>query len=278
MKTIVVSTDFSTQANNALHYAAQLARELKATLKLFNVVHLSFHTLNNRLTSPESIDHIMADKDNQLRELAVKTAEEYQIEVGWVYKKSASTETVEVLKEYAASHPVDLVVMGMQTNLTEYKIFGNTTTAAIRRLNMPILVVPNDCSFSGIGKILFACEYSYLKENNHLDLLREIALKFEAQLQIYHVDTRSKAGEPVTTDAQVEAMDAIMEDVDHTYLTQPHSSIGEGILQGVAAYQPDMLVMVPHHAGLFESFIKGSKTREMVLITKIPLLVLPNLE
>lgn len=271
MKTIVAATDYSATASNAVQFAANLARVFKANLVLFNVYHLSVH-VSNSLVTPAEIDHLFGNNEIRLMALAKETARQYEINVSGVSK---SGDTVGALMDYATTHQPDLIVVGMDSNLAEYKLFGNTTTTAIRHLETPVLVIPNDVPFKGIGKILYACEYSCLSEDNHLDLLKEITRKFEAALQIFHVETKKQI--PVAVDDQISAIDSIMEDVDHTYNFVENASIIDGITHEAEAWQADLLVMVPHKAGFWELLSKGSATRKMTLITRIPLLLLPNM-
>jgi nucleotide-binding universal stress UspA family protein len=270
MKTIVVATDYSLTANNALQFAAQLAREFKSQLVLLNVFHPSVH-VRNSLVTPEAIDHINKNNEARLESLAQEVAAQYQIKTTSVSK---TAETITALENYLATHEVDLLVMGMDSNLTEYKIFGNTTTAAIRRIKCPLLIVPNDIAFTDIKRILYACEHNFLKEDNHLDLLKEITRKFNAALKIFHVETRERLA-PAMAD-EIKAMDAIMENVSHTYSFVRNPDVAEGIAREVKEWPADLLVMVPHEAGFWELFLKGSMTREMALTSRVPLLVLPN--
>ena len=46
MKTIIVCTDFSHEAENATHYAASMAKENKYRIVLFNLQSVSIHALN----------------------------------------------------------------------------------------------------------------------------------------------------------------------------------------------------------------------------------------
>ena len=80
MKTILVATDYSKAANNALKYAANLAAVLDARLVLFNAFKVSEHALNG-LASSTSIDHMMDQKRQQLKELAEHTSLNYHLEV-----------------------------------------------------------------------------------------------------------------------------------------------------------------------------------------------------
>jgi len=271
MKTIIIASDYSATANNALQYAASLARVFKADLLLFNVFHPSVH-VSNSLVSAGAMDHIIKNNEDQLNQLAAETARQYQINVTGV---SRAADTIEALEDYISSHPADLLVMGMDSGLTEYQLFGNTTTAAIRRLKCPVLVVPNDVPFKNIQKILYACEYTYLHQDNHLDLLREITRRFAAELRVFHVETEALT--PAVVNDQIRVIDALMKNVDHTYTFAENADIIEGIIQEVEEWPADLLVMVPHKAGFWESLLKVSNTREMALRTRIPLLILPNI-
>jgi len=271
MKKIIVATDYSAIANNALEFGAHLAQVFQADLVLFNVYHMSAHVSNSRINA-DAIDQIIHNNEIRLKDLAAETAKQYGLRVHAVSKTS---DTVGELENYATAEHADLVVMGMESNLVEYKLLGNTTTAAIHRMKFPVLVVPQDARFKGITKVLYACEYTYLGKDNHLDLLKEIARRFGAALQILHVETKDKA--IVAADDQIRAIDPIIEDVDHTYTVIRNRNIGEGIMQGVETWKADLLVMVPHKAGFLESLLKVSTTRELTLRTQIPLLVLPNM-
>jgi nucleotide-binding universal stress UspA family protein len=273
MNTIIIATDYSPAATNALQYAASLASVVKADLVLFNSYHLSPHAANG-LVSPTAIDQMIEHNNDDLQKLADETAKKYDLNVSRVSK---TNDTIGELAQYAADHNADLVVMGMETNLIEYELFGNTTTAAIKRLKCPVLVVPGDVPFKGIGKILYAYEHTCLDQDNHLDVMKEIARKFAAELQVFHVDTKAKEGAAVAVeDSVTSTVDGLLEDLDHTYNFVGYPKIGEGIARGVEAFEADLLVMVPHKAGFLESLLKGSNTRSMTLKTRVPLLVLPN--
>jgi nucleotide-binding universal stress UspA family protein len=273
MKTIIVATDYSETADNALQFGAHLARVFNADLVLFNAYHLDVH-VQNSLIGPDGIDKIIKGNEDRLQGLAAETSQQYGIRVNGVSKTVANT--VEELENYLAVNPVDLVVMGIDSNLTEYKLFGNTTTAAIKRLRLPVLVVPNDIVFRGMQRILYACEHTYLEQDNHLDLLKEITRKFQAELQVLHIEIRPGVKVPETVGDQVRTIDAILEDVKHTYRFVEDPDIEGGILRGVEMWQADLLVMVPHKAGFWELLLNGSTTRELTLRARVPLLILPN--
>lgn len=51
MKTIIVCTDFSQEAENATHYAASMAKENNYRMILFNLQTVSIHALNAQVSA-----------------------------------------------------------------------------------------------------------------------------------------------------------------------------------------------------------------------------------
>lgn len=271
MKRILVATDHSEPAKNAVRYAAHLSKEMGAELVLFNVYKLSIHA-GNAMVSLESIDNLKKVNEERLIEVATELNYRYGIDVTW---KLGMNDPIDSLSEIAKETPLDLVVMGIESNLTEYKMFGNTTTDAIKLRKFPILVVPHEYEFDGIGNIMYACESAYIKDGCTLNVLKEFTTRFDAQLEVFHVLSTTASEDK---DRELEAIvDDILGDVPHEYRYVKNAKVGDGIAEGLKAFPADLLVMVPHKIGFFESLIKGSQTSHMTVRTKVPLLVIPNL-
>lgn len=269
MKTILIATDYSDPAQNAMDYAAHLAHQTGADLVLFNMFKLSVHT-NNSLVSTASIDEKLKKNENRLIELCKETTDRYHINVSWVIGKD---DTIESLKTHVNTHHVDLVVMGIESNLIEFKLFGNTTTAAVDLMLFPLLVVPNDVGFEGINTIMYACELSHLKGDHELNVLKTFVRLFKARLEVFHVF----ANDSERTKSDLEhVMDEKLQDVDHIYRYVNNARIGEGIKAGLEQFPADLLVMIHHKLGFFESIMKGSNTNQMTVRTRVPLLVIPQ--
>lgn len=275
MKTIIATTDYSPTATNAVYYAAQLANVLGCRLVLFNAYRLSVHASNDILMTPERMDNMTRENNEQLETLGAALSEQFNIPVDYFSK--LSSDTVEDLVAYTTAHPTEIVVMGMDSDIPEYKVFGNTTTATIRRLKFPVLVVPNEYNYKGIKKIVYACESKYLNEDNELGLLKEFTKKYDAELQVLHIETNAK---DVTADEKhaplISTMDKVLEGVKHSYNFVHNGNIRDGIAEGIKAFDADLLVMVPHEAGFLELLLKGSITRQVTLKTRVPVLVAPN--
>src|SRR5688500_14093633 len=110
MKTIIVSTDFSPEADNAAAYAGGLAKALNAKVILFNSYSLPVHAANARL-SAESIHYLEENNRILLKERASTLSHAYGVEVS--SESALLLPVTDGLDGLMAKYDADLVVMGM---------------------------------------------------------------------------------------------------------------------------------------------------------------------
>ncbi|MEZ4720490.1 MAG: universal stress protein [Flavobacteriales bacterium] len=270
MKTILVATDYSPAASNAVEYAAQLARSLGSTLILFHSYKMSIHASNSLVTSKGS-SKLYQRSEKQLADLAAKTSKRHGISVKHALREG---DPVDAIKSYMKYNVAEMVVMGIESNLKEYKLFGNTTTAVIKLMQFPLLVVPNDIHYDGVQKVMYACETSYLKDNCELGVMKRFVNELKAHLEVFHVVTKDE--DERSLDDMERVMARILHDVDHEFKYVNNAKVGDGIREGLERFPADLLIMIPHRVGFFEGLTKGSQTSSMTVKTRVPLLVIPN--
>ncbi|WP_407428662.1 universal stress protein [Arcticibacter sp.] len=273
MKTIIVATDLSKDANNALEYAAALARLANAKLVLYNSFVIPPHAANTLLPA-SGIEKMIASNKASLEYIALKTSVNYDIEVITISKLA---DLQEELDKLVAEYKAEVVVMGMRGDSIDQKLFGNTTTSIIAHATYPVLVIPQEAKFKGMSKILFACDEKCPTANTTLSRLREIASDMKAEVQVLHVDKLiKKANATLRTELSGNAaLEEQFQGVSHSYREIDGGSIIEGIEKGIEEYNADLLVMVPQKYGLWDSIVHRSKTRIMASRSKVPLLSIP---
>lgn len=270
MKNVLVATDFSPPANNAVAWAAGLARAFKAELTLFNAFKPDVHTRNS-LASSSSLGVLQKRNDERLAEFAAQTSTLHEVPVHW---RSVTDGPIERLEEYTAQHPVDLVVMGIESNLAEYKLFGNTTTAAIKLRKFPVAVVPNGVTLGALKRVLYACDPARLRDGSELALLKELLAGFGAHLDVLHVFEKDRDEARQRQLEQV--VDAALPGVLREYRYLTHQKVDVGIREAMHRFATELLVMLSHELGFWESITTGSRTRQLTVTTRVPLLVLPG--
>lgn len=273
MKTLIVATDFSQDANIALEYAASLAKIIGAKVIIYNSYMLPAHAANT-LIPADGIQKIMSANQTRLEQTACRIANRYRIETDWACSMG---DICFELDQQVSKHKADAVVMGMRGNSIDQKLFGNTTTTVIRHAKFPVLVVPRNVSFTGIERILFACDLNCRFSLQTLKMLNETAHMLKAQVQVLHVESVSKEKKLVLEgQGQSTDWDEHLCDVPHDCRDIDGKNVIKGIEKGISEFKADMLVMVPQRYGFWNSLIHKSKTCEMAARTNIPLLSIPN--
>jgi nucleotide-binding universal stress UspA family protein len=270
MKTIIVATDYSLNANNALQYAAELATYTKSKLILFNSYTLPVHA-SNTLLSATVVEELIGSNEEYLQNIAEETSSKYDVEVDYFTRLSNFEEE---LDELVLKTKAELVVMGMHENDWSDSIIGNTTTAVIRHAKYPVLVIPHTAFFKPTKKILFAFDSDCIYPKNKLSVFKEIANCFHAEVQVFHVETlqHRKNLDAITSDEVIKSLSECEPSYKDVYI----SDVIAGIEKGIDEFGADLVVMVPHKLTFWEALGYSSKTRKMALRTNVPLLVLPN--
>src|SRR5258705_7726104 len=108
MRTILVATDFSPIADNAVEYAAAVAKQFEARLVLFNAFTLSVHAANSLVPASAFLE-LFNKNETRLKEKASLIASAYDIKVVHESKFSFIGEELKVLLD---KYNVNIIVLG----------------------------------------------------------------------------------------------------------------------------------------------------------------------
>jgi len=285
MKTIIVPTDFSTCADNAAHYAVQLAKVLKTDIKLCNAFLVPSETeLADTVVWPlEDYDSIKDGVNRQLHRAADKLSIEEKIEP----KKAAYPRidftcrpgTVpDVVKEIVNTKDAPLVVMGMSGAGALSRLFlGSNSRDMIENADFPLLLIPPETTYKRVKKIAFATDL-----NPHdLEIiysLASFAKNFNAEILIAHI-TDEKYDAP----KYQKKTDNFLSDVtckanyDKIYYRHVKSMDVAHGLDWICEHSfSDMIVMSHGKHNIIDAFFGGSYTQKLARHVNIPLMVYPK--
>lgn len=270
--TIIVATDFSEVAENAVEYAAAIAKHNNARLILYNSFVIPMHAANS-LMPGSSFQKLLNDNEIKMIERSLSLSVTYDIEVEHEFSFSFVEDE---LKELLIKYDVGLVVLGMHTKTLEQDLWGNTTTKAIKKLKLPVLAVPLGAKFEGVKKVLFACDVLSGVSEKVLINVKELALSLNAEVEVFNVnraleELKKEGGGLVANNA----IDDGLEGITYYYKQVKSNAVIKEIEKEIAVFGADMLIMVPKKYGFWASLVHTSKTRIMASGLQIPLLSIP---
>lgn len=269
---ILVATDFSAIADNAVEYAAALCKQFNAKLILYNAFIVPVHAANTLLTA-ESFQEMLDKNQNKLRQSAEAVSLSYGIQV--VYESTYSFVEDE-LKNLLLKYEASLVVLGMSTKNLEQDLMGNTTTAVIKKMKFPVLAIPSGAKFTGMKKILFACDVLQGVPVKILEQIRNLSSDLHSQIEVFFVD--DKIEELKNIDSATLAIDIIndgLEGVTYSHKNVRSNAVIKEIGKEIIDFQAELLIMVPKKYGFWASLVHRSKTRMLASGLEIPLLSIP---
>lgn len=273
MKTILVPTDFSKAADNAIAYAAEVAKLTKATIVLFHAFHVPVVATEVPVEVP--IDELQKDCLEGLRKIEHRLHLQYGkgLAVQCVCRCGFA---VDEINDYTSGHNTDLIVMGMQGGgyLTE-KLIGSITTALMRKSKCPVLAIDKGVKFRSIKKIVLACDYEQTGDKRILKPLKELADLFKAHVYVLNVVAQP---EPVQSCSEAASdfmkLEHSLGDTDHTFHCLQNDDVVKGINTFVKEGKMDMVVMIPRKHSLLETIFNERNTKKMAFHSTVPLLAL----
>lgn len=267
MKDILLPTDFSDNANNALEYILPEAKKANAEITLFNVTHMP----PGSTTMRRDIRGILKkDSEQALFQVINKIDPGYKdVKIHTVSRYGDLILQIKTIARAAAN--IDLIVMGTQgaTGMKEY-FFGSNTADVIEQVTVcPVLAVPYRARYSGIKKIVFATNYSA----NNVPALKEL-LAFsrvvDASVHVLHI-RRSETLNPVAEQFK-KRLETELPQAMFTFHEVQNDDILVGLDKFIAAEKIDMMAMVARKKGFFENFTSRSLIKTAAFHTTIPLL------
>ncbi|WP_029037652.1 universal stress protein [Salinimicrobium xinjiangense] len=264
MKKILVPTDFSEQAENALKVAAQLARKNNGEIYLLHMIELPAD-----MTNP-----VGETRSNDLPEalffmkMAKKKFDEL---LARPYLKDLKVhDTVEInqafdgIMETSKKHGCDFIVMGSQ-GATGFKemFIGSNTEKVVRTSDIPVLVIKNEHPDFEVRNFVFATN---LEETGKETLKKVVnfAEQIGAKLHLVYINT---ANEFITSNETDKKLKKCIEGFDfdnYEFHIYNDESIEEGILNFSSKINADLMGIATHGRKGLSHFFNGSISEDLV--------------
>ncbi|MCB9282866.1 MAG: universal stress protein [Lewinellaceae bacterium] len=270
MKKLVVPTDFSENALSALLYAVDLCPILGTDLEVIHVYALP----DTEVISGSNVHQVIEDWMQAFIKKGRKKAPAITTDF------PVQTRLVQGLTEaqivYSSNAPdVEMIVMGAEGGGgIGKKWFGSVAETVARQAHCPVLLIPEGVSFTGFRHILFASDYN-AADPSMLDLLTNFAGRFQASIHFVHVETPGE--EPEYAKIEQRIMDHLFKNGTPAFSFEMTCLRTDDFARGLEQYSAekkiDLLVMVATQRKFWETLLHHSRTKEMILQAKIPLMV-----
>lgn len=273
-KRILVPTDFSTAAENALMAAIFLADALKSHIELVHFYHQLVPTdaIGQPVAVPAAWDYDAEENAAKEKLAQIK----HQVNLRFPNVKVTTRVQLgflgDTLPKVSHFEAIDLIVCGTHgTDKFGELLLGTNTTSVVQHSSIPVLVVPSQASLNQFKNIVLATDFQF--EDVHV--LAETARMVEEMkslIQVVHMSGN--------TSENVDTLEWFKEMAENrteypfiTYCNLEKEANFENLDRFLQEQKADMVVMTTKGKNLFERLTKGSLTREMVCHAHTPVLI-----
>ncbi len=270
MKTIIVATDFSPAAQNAAHYAAQMALAIDSNLLLLHVyeIPIAYMEVPVMTTEYEMRKNAEDRLTNLKEELATATGFKLTIETEAVIG-TFFTELISICEKV---NPYTVVMGSQGTTAAERLLFGSHTVHAMKHLDWPLISVPPHVKFSAIKKIGLACDFDKVMDSTPVDEIKILVKDFNAELHVLNTGKQKEFNPNIIFESRI--LQEMLSELKPSYHFTSNYNTDEGIMDFSERNLLDLLLVLPKRHGLIDRLLHKSHTKELVLHSHVPVMAL----
>ncbi|TAL63285.1 MAG: universal stress protein [Bacteroidetes bacterium] len=272
MRTILVPTDFSKNAKNALDYAASVAKKENSKLILLHAFHIFYPSSEIPVAMVvEEVSGTQKKAEEELNKLCLEIKKNKKLKCDFICREGLA---VDILLEVSRKIRPDLIIMGTKgaSGIREV-ILGSNTAKVIEKAICPVIAVPAGASFKGIRNIVFSTDY-HESDVNALKKTTGIAKIFGSRINILHASDREFTQE-VEEGLMRQFMKTVSKKIKYSKISSlvKYGELPENILQDyIKKKKPDLIAMSTQRRSLLEKLFGTSITKKMAYHTNVPLL------
>ncbi len=269
---IIVPTDFSTNAANALDYALDIAAKNGMEILLLHSYSVPYTGSNVMIDISDVLRQKAEDEIRLLMEEIRHNKKNDDTVINWSCEYGPASE---IIAAKAETEKVDLIVMGTKgADSVASKLLGSVTYNTIRKVKIPVIVVPENAKPGTIKKIVFASDLHVNGNIGTIDHLKKFAQDCGSSIDVLYINTKADIKPDIIQAVDTLRIDHKLGDVYHKFEVVNNAVVEDGINEFINTHPCDLLAVMPKHQGFLESLFHKSVTRSLTMHAHMPLLVL----
>lgn len=275
---VLIPTDFSDHAYNALSYAHMLFQEVETEFTLYHAYEASaLQLVGNK--SPVRLGTIY----DSLEKEAIKKLEDLKGKISARNDISKHTYKIETYEGHLREGvgnlekgAYDFIVMGSKGATGLKEIFVGSVTQSIVSLHqeIPLLIIPEKAFFRVPDNIGFATNYSRNYQKEELQPLLTLVNLWDSTVRM--VEVYDEPGLNPNQKEHLMQLESLLMEINYRFHVVPEfSSIENCINVFNNELDIDLMVLIDYPKNIFERLVRESVVKKMAFHTTLPFLILP---
>jgi nucleotide-binding universal stress UspA family protein len=282
MKTILVLTDFSINADYTAHYALKLAQKIKANLLLCNIYTApDVAAGDGRRSWPLGAREEASINDLGEIVARLKTAVDedeqgdFRPEIDQYSKEGL---IVDVINDIVSSHHIFMAIISVHSsNSFSSSFLSNDAKDIVDEADFPVLLIPYQVKFKSYNRIAFATDMT-ITDKYVLNSIAGLASYSNADILITHVINNNasvKEEESQLKEFFSNKVPGKSNPVLH-YQALKNGSVTNALEKLTQDISIDMLVLIKRPRNIFQKIFERNVISRMLKYSPKPLLIFPN--
>lgn len=282
MQKILIPTDFSENAWNAISYAMHLFRYRKCTFYFLNTytpVIPNSRFMANVVDGSRIVDAVRDASEQGLKQTVDRIKKEFNNPNHIFETISSFNLLVEEVKDVVEEFKINLVVTGTKgaSGIDEVFMGSNTVRIIKNTKRCPVLAIPQHFDFIAPSEIAFATDFNRFYSRSELTPLLELADMFKASIRIVHVQYKLKALSELQQ-FNLNMLRRYMKDTEHyVHTVSELNSVSHSLEMFSEELDIHLLAMLNYQHSYMEKMTREPIVKRTAFHTQIPLFVIPEL-
>lgn len=280
MKNILVPTDFSKNAWNALFTAIKLYDNFECTFHILNCYDLDLkYTVGAQSSIRSGMAHraMKTSSEKQLEELQQYLTENHTNPKHNFKTISFSGDIVTGIKNISVKYDVDIILMGTKGATGAKGVFlGSNTVKALKNIkNRVLITVPRKFDFKTLKSVIIPTEYAHFFTKEVFKPLLELAHPKKTSIKVFHV-----AQEFMLNENQLSNKDFLKKRLGgftySFYKVTIDTTVAKAIREFSLEQEADLIVLTNYSHTFLERLTEEPVVKKMAFKSNIPLMILPD--
>ncbi|MCF6348670.1 MAG: universal stress protein [Flavobacteriaceae bacterium] len=278
MEKILLPTDFSDNALNAINYALNLYKGENCKFYLLNTYTPIIYNYDYRMSTSgylgDVVDVIRENSKEKLDEIEKKLKEKFNNSKHQFETISSFSLLTDKIKDIVDEYAIDLIIMGTKgaTGAKEV-LFGTNTIHVIKKSKCPVLAVPDGFFFEEPKEILFPTDYKVDYSDKQIQNFKTIVNAFNSRVHILNVSHGIDLSETQNTNKAI--LEKLFTAIKHTSYRVDDKPIPQAINEFQKSTYIQLLVMINNKHSFFENLFFKPVINQIGFHLNIPFLVIP---
>lgn len=279
-KRILIPTDFSANAFNAIKYAMELFKRENCEFFILNTYYLSGYSKENFLTpEPTEEDRIKVESR------ATANMEKLKVQMGFYQDNSLHSfrylsefgTFFDIMAKTVEREDIELVIMGTQGQSdNKTVILGSNAVNIMEKIrHCPVMAIPSTIMFKEPNEIVFPTSFRTHYKQRELETLVEIAKLTNSPIRILHIQKEKALSEAQLKNKSL--LETILEAAPFTHHTLYDIDLNDGVRAFVQSRESDMIAFVNKKHNFFGSIFSNPMVKELGKHANVPLLAMHDL-